>query len=95
MARIARVVVPGYPQHVTQRGNRRQQTFFCNDDYQAYVDLIAAAKDLAGVSILACYLMPNHVHLVAVSNTSDRLLVVATSPMQTTSMNSSPVPKIS
>ena len=27
MARIARVVVPGYPHHVTQRGNRRQITF--------------------------------------------------------------------
>ena len=28
MARIARVVVPGYPHHVTQRGNRRQAVFF-------------------------------------------------------------------
>ena len=26
MARLARVVVPGYPHHVTQRGNRRRQT---------------------------------------------------------------------
>ena len=25
MARIARVVVPGYPHHVTQRGSRRQR----------------------------------------------------------------------
>ena len=41
MARLARVVVPGMPQHVTQRGNRRQETFFCADDYQAYVDLTA------------------------------------------------------
>jgi len=31
MARIARVVAPGLPHHVTQRGNRRQQTFFCDD----------------------------------------------------------------
>jgi len=23
------------PHHVTQRGNRRQATFFCDDDYQA------------------------------------------------------------
>ena len=28
-ARLARVVVPRLPQHITQRGNRRQQTFFC------------------------------------------------------------------
>jgi len=28
MARLVRVVVPGYPHHITQRGNRRQQVFF-------------------------------------------------------------------
>jgi len=28
MARLARVVVPGYPHHITQRGNRRLPTFF-------------------------------------------------------------------
>jgi len=41
MARIARVVAPGYPHHITQRGNRRQQTFFCDEDYLAYIDLLA------------------------------------------------------
>jgi putative transposase len=35
------VVVPGYPHHVTQRGNRRMQTFFCDDDYRAYLSLAA------------------------------------------------------
>jgi REP element-mobilizing transposase RayT len=39
MARIARVIAPGIPHHVTQRGNRRQQTFFCDDDYRAYLAL--------------------------------------------------------
>ena len=29
MARMARVVIQNYPHHVTQRGNRRQKTFFC------------------------------------------------------------------
>ena len=28
MARLARVVIPGVPHHVTQRGNRRQRTFY-------------------------------------------------------------------
>ena len=32
MARLARVVVPGIPHHVTQRGNRRQAAFFGDDD---------------------------------------------------------------
>ncbi|WP_413909525.1 transposase [Desulfobacula sp.] len=33
MARIGRIVAPGMPHHITQRGNRRQQTFFSDDDY--------------------------------------------------------------
>jgi len=41
MARMARVVVPNFPHHVTQRGNRRQKTFFCEDDYRLYIDLVA------------------------------------------------------
>ncbi|MFZ2398487.1 MAG: hypothetical protein WAW31_07455 [Smithella sp.] len=32
MGRIARVVAAKYPHHVTQRGNRRQDTFFCEED---------------------------------------------------------------
>ena len=41
MARIARVIVPGFPHHVTQRGNRRLPTFFSNEDYEAYRALVA------------------------------------------------------
>jgi putative transposase len=41
MARLARVVAAGVPHHVTQRGNRRQATFFCEADYDAYLDLMA------------------------------------------------------
>ncbi len=39
MARLARVVASGLPHHVTQRGNRRQPVFFCDDDYRAYAQL--------------------------------------------------------
>ena len=73
MARLARVVVPGYPHHITQRGNRRQQTFFCQDDYLAYKALLAEWCRTYGVSILAYCLMPNHVHLVAVPRSADGL----------------------
>ena len=51
MPRMARVVVPRYPHHVTQRGNRRQQTFFCEDDYSAYLALMAEWCGLYGVEI--------------------------------------------
>ena len=40
MARMARVVIPIYPHHVTQRGNRRQKTFSCEDDYRYNTNLI-------------------------------------------------------
>jgi putative transposase len=43
MARIARVVVPGLPHHVTERGNRREPVFFEADDYRLYRQLVAAA----------------------------------------------------
>ena len=41
MARLARVVVPGLPHHIRQRGNRRQRTFFRDEDYAAYMELMA------------------------------------------------------
>lgn len=63
---MPRIVVPGYPHHVTQRGSRQQQTFFDNADYRAYVELLSALREKAGVDIWAYCLMPNHVHLVAV-----------------------------
>jgi len=40
MARLARVVVPGVAHHVAQRGNRRQQTSFDEDDYRACLALL-------------------------------------------------------
>jgi putative transposase len=73
MARIARVVVPGFPHHVTQRGNRRQKTFFVKGDYEAYLELMAQWCDLCGVSAWAYCLMPNHVHLIVVPKTEDGL----------------------
>lgn len=65
MARMPRLVVPGYPHHVTQRGTRRMK-IFSDDDYRYYLELVADHKDDAGVAIWAYCLMPNHVHLVAV-----------------------------
>ena len=73
MARLARVVIPGMPHHVTQRGNRRQTTFFCQEDYAAYVELMGQWCRELGVQIWAYCLMPNHVHLIAVPKTEDGL----------------------
>jgi putative transposase len=62
MPRIARVVVPTYPHHVVQRGNRRQQTFFGHEDYLFYQSLMREETRRFGVSIWEYTLMPNHVH---------------------------------
>jgi len=53
MARIARIVVPGLPHHVTQRGNRREPIFFCEDDYALYRDLLAERSRNAGIEVRA------------------------------------------
>ena len=73
MARMARVVVPKYPHHVVQRGNRRQKTFFCEDDYRYYVQLISEYSIKTETEIWAYCLMPNHVHLVMVPSSEDGL----------------------
>jgi putative transposase len=64
MARLARVVIPGLPHHVTQRGNRREAVFFGDDDYGVYLDLIGQAARRAGTEVWAYCLMPNHVHFI-------------------------------
>ncbi len=65
MARIARVVVPGVAHHVTQRGNRRQRTFFRDSDYEDYLLRMAEQCVRRNVEIWCYCLMPNHVHLIA------------------------------
>jgi putative transposase len=61
------------PHHVTQRGNRRQPTFFGEEDYAAYVELMGQWCKEHGVEIWAYCLMPNHVHLIAVPRSEDGL----------------------
>ena len=73
MARIPRVVIPGIPHHVTQRGNRRQRVFFCDDDYRLYRNLAAEFCRENDVSVLAYCLMPNHTHLVLTPADKDGL----------------------
>ena len=57
------------PHHVTQWGNRRQQTFFNDEDYQAYLELMSEWCTKYKVQIWAYCLMSNHVHLIAVPET--------------------------
>jgi putative transposase len=73
MARLARLIVPDVPHHVTQRGNRRQPVFFSDDDYAAYKALVGEACAARGVRCLAWCLMLNHVHLILTPPDGDGL----------------------
>jgi len=73
MARIPRIVIPGLPHHVTQRGNRREQVFFEDGDYQLYLDLILEAAEKAKCEIWCYCLMPNHTHTIIVPSDEDGL----------------------
>ena len=64
MTRLARVIVPGFAHHVTQRGNRREPIFFEDGDQDIYCDLLAEHTRKHGVAVWAYCLMPNHVHLI-------------------------------
>ena len=73
MARIARLIVPGLPHQVTQRGNRRGQVFFEDSDYALYLDMLAESAARARCAIWAYCLMPNHVHFILVPSEEDGL----------------------
>jgi len=65
MARLPRIVIPGYPHLATQRGNRRARTFFEDGDYALYGALLAEAALKAEAEIWCYCLMPNHVHILS------------------------------
>jgi len=73
MTRLARVVIPGHPHQVTQRGNGRARTFFDDADYALYRNLLAEHCRAADVEVWAWCLMPNHVHLILVPSDPDGL----------------------
>jgi len=73
MPRSARMIFPGLPHHVLQRGNRKQRLFFADADRHAYLQLLAAACARHGTVCLAWCLMGNHVHLILVPAGEDGL----------------------
>lgn len=66
MARLARVVLPAYPHHITQRGVRSLPVFFSDADRLEYLRLQREQGDRFGVKFISYCLMTNHVHLVAI-----------------------------
>jgi len=64
MARLSRLALADVPQHVIQRGNNRQATFFADEDYAVYLDSLKKYADQYQVAVHAYILMTNHVHLL-------------------------------
>ncbi|MBN1956660.1 MAG: transposase [Desulfuromonadales bacterium] len=73
MARFARLVVPNYPHHITQRGVRSMAIFAGDQDRLTYLKIMAKEGELSGVTFLSWCLMTNHVHLIAVPENEDSL----------------------
>lgn len=64
MSRIGRIVLPGYPHHVVQRGHNRQVVFAADRIYRRYLETLAEFKVVYDVKVYAYCLMTNHVHLL-------------------------------
>ena len=57
MPRIARVVAPGIPHHIVQRGNRQQRVFFNDEDRIEYLRIFKEQALRFGVFIWAYCLL--------------------------------------
>ncbi len=73
MPRIARLIVPDFPHHVIQRGNRNQRVFFSDEDKQVYLRILGYYCQKERVGIWCYCLMDNHVHLIAVPTNENGL----------------------
>jgi putative transposase len=73
MPRIARTVFAGLPHHITQRGNRRENVFFTDEDRHQYLEKLTEYCHKHHVQILAYCLMANHTHLIAIPKNKNGL----------------------
>jgi len=73
MPRIARIIAPHYPHHITQRGNNRAVVFFDDEDKAAYLSLLKDYRERFSVDVWAYCLMTNHVHILALPSDEESL----------------------
>jgi len=66
MPRQPRLVFPGLPHHVTQRGNYRQNVFSNPADFRKYSYWMVEYAKEYDVKILGFCLMDNHVHFIVI-----------------------------
>ncbi len=73
MPRIARVVVPQYPHHITQRGTNRSEIFIDTDDHLYFLTLLDKWTKKTQSELWAYCLMNNHFHLLIAPGSSEGL----------------------
>jgi putative transposase len=73
MPRSARTVFAHLPHHITQRGNRREDVFFDDEDRETYLAWLHEYASKFKVEIAAYCLMTNHIHLILIPSTDDGL----------------------
>ncbi|QBI00564.1 transposase [Pseudoduganella albidiflava] len=73
MARRARLLLPGCPLHIIQRGHLRQPCFFGWSDYTVYLEWLRDYSRFNGVAIHAYVLMTNHVHILATADEIEQI----------------------
>lgn len=73
MARLPRLVVPGQPHLILQRGRDARPVFIDDADRLGYLDALRAAMRDSGVALHGYVLMDNHVHLLATPSTAEGL----------------------
>lgn len=73
MPRRARLLLPGVPVHVIQRGNNRSACFYADEDYRCYLNHLAEQSAKHNCAVHAYCLMTNHVHLLLTPSTDASL----------------------
>jgi putative transposase len=73
MPRIARIIIPDVPHHITQRGNNRQDVFFVDGDKAAFLGILKEQSQKYGLQIEGYCLMTNHIHIIATPGKEDSL----------------------
>ncbi len=64
MPRVARIERSGYIYHVLTRGNKRQDIFKAEEDYEKYIDIVRGYKERYIFKLYRYALMANHVRLI-------------------------------
>lgn len=73
MPRVARIINPGYPHHITQRGNNKQLIFRTLEDGYLYIKLLKKHLQDENCRLNAYCLMPNHIHLLLIPEQNNSL----------------------